>query len=164
MVRRPQGVSGSVAMAMRWDSHGVQPGISTLLPLFRDSPCSPNSPSLFRLSPFLSIPIPSYHLSCSTFPRSTSFPSTISVPPAVLTSGSSSSLPSCNPKPLGSPPSNPIPIPIPILPSPRRLAAPRRAAPRHSHSVAVPAPATLLPILLPTLVRRSSIMCLSPYR
>ncbi|KAL2719004.1 hypothetical protein V1478_011423 [Vespula squamosa] len=34
MVRRPEGVSGSVAMAMGWDGYGVQPGISTLLPLF----------------------------------------------------------------------------------------------------------------------------------
>ncbi|KAF7390067.1 hypothetical protein HZH68_011924 [Vespula germanica] len=37
MVRRPEGVSGSVAMAMCWDGYGVQPGISTLLPLFRFS-------------------------------------------------------------------------------------------------------------------------------
>lgn len=43
MVRRPEGVSGSVAMAIRWDCHGVQPGISTLLPLFRDSLSSPPS-------------------------------------------------------------------------------------------------------------------------
>ncbi|KAL2737394.1 hypothetical protein V1477_012350 [Vespula maculifrons] len=35
MVRRPEGVSGSVAMAMCWDGYGVQPGISTLLPLFQ---------------------------------------------------------------------------------------------------------------------------------
>ena len=46
MARRPQGVSGSVAMAMHWDSHGVQLGITTLLPLFRDSPCFPNTLSL----------------------------------------------------------------------------------------------------------------------
>lgn len=43
MVRRPEGVSGSVAMAIRWDCHGVQPGISTLLPLFRDSLSPPPS-------------------------------------------------------------------------------------------------------------------------
>lgn len=30
-------------MAIRWDCHGVQPGISTLLPLFRDSLSSPPS-------------------------------------------------------------------------------------------------------------------------
>lgn len=76
MVRRPEGVSGSVAMAIRWDCHGVQPGISTLLPLFRDSLSSPlflqatllAPPSLF-LSATSALPPLSLSLSYSRYGR-----------------------------------------------------------------------------------------------
>lgn len=77
MARRPQGVSGSVAMAMHWDSHGVQLGITTLLPLFRDSPCFPNTlsppPSFFPPHSSSLTLCQSSHLACFLAP--TSFPS-----------------------------------------------------------------------------------------
>lgn len=57
-------------------------------------------PSFFP--PLLPHPIPMSILPLRLFPRPHILP--ISVPPAVLTSGSHSSLPSCNPWPLGSRP------------------------------------------------------------
>lgn len=74
MVRRPEGVSGSVAMAIRWDCHGVQPGISTLLPLFRDS----------LPSTLLSRPLSSFSLSLA--PRSLAL--LLRVPPFATLTGS----------------------------------------------------------------------------
>lgn len=101
MARRPQGVSGSVAMAMHWDSHGVQLGITTLLPLFRDSPCFPNT-----LSSTLLLPPPplSPYASPPTSPASSP-----PHPSHLLTSGS------------------PIPLCNPLAPNPRSSSSRRRS-------------------------------------
>ena len=124
-------------MAMRWDSHGVQPGISTLLPLFRDSPCCPNSPPSLPLSLSLSHSLLEPHtvLPPRLYPVSSPHilsSSTISVPPAVLTSESSSSL--ClpaTPGPLTLHPPAPFPFPSPSF--------------RHHGAVVIRLPFLLLP-------------------